>query len=186
MVLKNAGVVFRIDHTEIDEKKLRAALAAKNMSPASIGHALATEKAKTVSLRPKNKDGLVIGADQMLVCEGRMFEKPEDLNAALRQLKALRGKTHTLLASAVIYRNGKRLFTIEDEARLAMRNFSDSFLETYLANVGERALTRVGAYQLEREGAQLFRKIDGDFFTILGLPLVPLLEFLRASGFLAD
>lgn len=181
-VLRGAGIPFRIDAPTVDEKGIRRRLEAKSLAPSAIGLELATEKAKTVSARPRNAGRHVIGADQILVCEGRIFEKPEDLAAAARQLKALRGRTHTLIASLVVFRDGACLHAIEDEARLTMRDFSDAFLETYLARVGEKALTSVGAYQLEGEGAQLFQKIDGDFFTILGLPLIPLLKYLRGAG----
>jgi len=185
LVLKNAGVTFRIDPPGIDEGALTRTLKEKGHSPAAIGLALAVEKARTVSLRHRNKGCLVIGADQILMCEGRMFEKPADRAAAKRQLKALRGKTHTLFASVALCREGKRLHVIKDWAQLTMRKFSDAFLERYLDRVGTKALGSVGAYQLEGEGAQLFEKIEGDFFTILGVPLIPLLAYLRGAGSLS-
>ncbi|HXV74279.1 MAG TPA: Maf family protein [Sphingomonadales bacterium] len=185
LVLRNAGVSFRIDPPGVDERHLTKEFLAKGASPVAIGFMLAAEKAKSVSLRARNHGCLIIGADQILVCGGKMFDKPATLEAAAVQLKALRGKRHTLLASLALFREGKQLHAITDEAHLAMRNFSDAFLDSYLAHAGERALSSVGAYQLESEGAQLFEAIEGDFFTILGLPLLPLLAYLRGAGLMA-
>lgn len=183
-VLKNAGIVFRVDPPELDERPIREKLQAEGMHPAGIGMELAKEKARIVSLRPGNQGFYVIGADQILLCEGKMYGKPVDLKTAGEHLRNLRGKTHTLLSSVAIYRNGECVHTLTDKARLTIRNFTKEFLDDYLKRAGEGALTSVGAYQLEGIGALLFRKIEGDFFTILGLPLIPLLRFFREQGVL--
>ena len=138
---------------------------------------LAREKAAAISAT--NEDVYVIGADQMLDCDGQWFDKPPDLEAAAQSLIKLRGRSHDLVTSASIVRNGKEVWRLTDRATLHMRDFSDRFLEQYLSDVGELALTSVGAYQLEGHGAQLFERIEGDYFTILGLPLLPLLSYLR-------
>jgi nucleoside triphosphate pyrophosphatase len=183
-VLKNAGVAFRVDPPELDERPIREKLQAEGLHPAAIGMELAKEKARIVSLRPSNKGLYVIGADQILVCEGKMYGKPVDVKMAAEHLKSLKGQTHTLLSSVAIYRDGECLHTLTDKARLTIRNFTKEFLDDYLKHAGEGALTSVGAYQLEGIGALLFRKIDGDFFTILGLPLIALLRFFREQGVL--
>ena len=123
--------------------------------------------------------------DQVLDCEGRLFDKPADPAAARDQLRALRGRRHRLLSSAVVLRDGVRLWHHTGEATLTMRDFSEAFLDSYLEAIGPRASESVGAYQLEGRGAQLFAAIAGDYFTILGLPLLPLLDFLREQRELA-
>ena len=138
---------------------------------------LAREKAAAISAT--NEDVYVIGADQMLDCDGQWFDKPPDLEAAAQSLIRLRAGQHDLVTSASIVRNGKEVWRLTDRATLHMRDFSDRFLEQYLSDVGELALTSVGAYQLEGHGAQLFERIEGDYFTIPGLPLLPLLSYLR-------
>ena len=125
----------------------------------------------------------MLGADQTLARGDTRFSKPADRAAAAEQLRALRGKTHELHSALALVRDGKVLFAHVDTARLTMRNFSDDFLEKYLDMAGETALASVGAYQLESIGIHLFERVEGDYFTILGLPLLPLLRFLRQSGF---
>lgn len=185
-VLEGAGVSFRTVPAAVDEAAIHKKLLAENKSPAEIGMALAREKAKVVSARADCKDALVIGADQILEIEGRLLEKPKDMAEAHRHLQRLRGKTHRLLASVAVFENGKAICEITDQAVLTMRPFSDSFLDRYLERAGKKVLTSVGAYQLEGEGAQLFETVEGDFFTILGLPLIPLLAFLRTIGALPE
>ncbi len=123
-----------------------------------------------------------MGSDSTLACNGRLFDKPPTLEAARKQLLALRGQTHELFSSVVVARSGARLWHWNERAMLTMRPFTEAFLDAYLARAGEAVLTSVGAYQLEGLGAHLFSRVDGDYFTILGLPLLPLLSFLAGHG----
>jgi septum formation protein len=125
----------------------------------------------------------VLGADQTLACGDRRFSKPADRAAAAEQLRGLRGRTHELHSAIALVRDGEALFELVDTARLTMRDFSDRFLEDYLDMAGDAALASVGGYQLEGIGIHLFERVEGDYFTILGLPLLPLLAFLRRNGF---
>jgi septum formation protein len=159
-------------------------LRAEGASAADVAEVLAELKAMQVSRHFPG--ALVIGADQMLDCEGRWFDKAKNPVEAAEVLSALRGKTHTLTSCAVVVRDGQRLWHHSDSARLAMRPFSDVFLTQYLDSLGARACETVGAYHLEGLGAQLFSRVSGDFFTILGLPLIPLMGFLRAHEILVE
>jgi septum formation protein len=181
-MLEAAGVVVATSPAAIDEAEVKASMREEGASPADVAEALAGMKARRVSLR--HPGALVIGADQMLECDGVWYDKPADRDAARDQLLALRGRTHTLTSTAMAMRNGDRLWHATDTARLTMRSFSHLFLETYLDAVGGAALSSVGAYQLEGWGAQLFARVEGDHFTILGLPLLPLLAFLRSERLL--
>ena len=157
-------------------KRSLGALAA----PQELASTLAEMKAVKVSAR--HPEAMVVGADSTLACNGRMFDKPPDLAAARSQLQTLRGQTHELFSSVVVARGGERLWHWSERARLTMRQLNDGFIDSYLARAGEDVLTSVGAYQLEGLGAHLFSRIDGDYFTILGLPLLPLLSFLAEHG----
>jgi septum formation protein len=179
-LLFGAGVTFTQDPADVDEAALKALMTNEGRSGAGIASALAVAKAKTVSERQPGR--LVIGADQMLECESVWFDKPEDMAQARQALRSLCGKTHTLRAAVCVVRDGAVLWSHVEAAHMTMRPFSDDFLDTYLSTVGSRVLQSVGAYQLEGPGAQLFENIDGDYFTILGLPLLPLLQFLRTEG----
>ena len=181
-MLRDAGIAVTADPPAIDEDEVKAALKADGAAAGDVAETLAELKAMRVSRR--HPGALVIGADQMLECGDVWFDKPPDTDHARAQLLALRGKTHMLVSSAVGVRDGARLWHHTDRARLAMRNFSDGFLDRYLARCSPNILGSVGAYRLEGIGAQLFHKVDGDFFTVLGLPLLPLLEWLRAQGVL--
>lgn len=183
-VLASAGVAFEIMPAGIDETVLKAMVRAEQGSAAACARALAEAKAQAVSRREPRV--LVIGADQILVCDGEWFDKPEDLCAARAQLKRLRGRTHALVTAICAVRDGERVWQFEAAPMLTMRCFSEAFLDTYLAAEGDAVLGSVGAYRLEGTGVQLFDRIDGDYFTILGLPLVELLSFLRASGAVFD
>nr|WP_206692455.1 Maf family protein [Azospirillum sp. INR13] len=179
-MLEQAGVSAILDKPLVDEDEVKAAGRAEGVPADAVAEALAELKAQRITRR--HPGALVVGADQMLECEGRWFDKPPDRAAARAQLLDLRGKTHRLVSCAVVVRNGERLWHKIDSARLTMRNFTEDFLDDYLDRVGEDVLHSVGAYQLEGLGAQLFQRVEGDFFTILGLPLLPLLGFLRVHG----
>lgn len=181
-LLHNAGVPVAADPAAIDESAVKQALHADGAKAEDVAEALAEMKAQRASRR--HPGALVIGADQMLDCNGIWFDKPSDLDHARAQLLALRGRTHVLISGAVAVRDGERLWHRTDRARLTMRPFSDAFLDVYLAQLGPAVLQSVGGYQLEGLGAQLFAKVEGDYFTILGLPLLPLLDYLRTCGVL--
>ncbi len=179
-LLADAGVPVLIDPAAVDEEEIRAAFHAEGRDASACATALAESKAMRVSVR--HTGALVLGADQILDCSGRWFEKPTHIEAARAQLKALRGERHTLVSAAAVVRNGSVLWHTTDRAQLTMRGFSDDFLDAYIAAAGVDLLGSVGAYRLEGLGAQLFERVEGDFFTILGLPLLPLLDFLRGHG----
>ncbi|CAO3449056.1 Maf-like protein [Azospirillum argentinense] len=183
-MLERAGVRVTLAPAAVDEEEIKLAARAEGAPVEDVAEALAELKAQRVTR--KHPGALVIGADQMLECEGRWFDKPADRDAARAQLQDLRGKTHRLVSCAVVIRDGERLWHHVDRARLTMRPFSDAFLESYLNAAGDDVLGSVGAYHLEGLGAQLFHRVDGDFFTILGLPLLPLLGFLRVHGVIAE
>jgi septum formation protein len=178
-LLEGAGVTFDPVDVAVDEDAVKADLAAHRLDPKATALALAQAKAVETS---QQIDGLVIGADQTLDLGGELVGKAPDLGAARERLKALRGKKHRLHSATAVAERGDLLWTDVRTATLTMRKFSDLFLDRYLARNEEAALHSVGCYQLEGEGVQLFDRIDGDYFTILGLPLPPLLEFLRTKG----
>lgn len=179
-LLRAAGVDFRVLALPVDEDGVKQSLRQETDRPARVAETLAEMKAARVSARCPGE--IVIGADQMLDCDGVWFDKPADRDGAGEQLRLLRGKTHRLTSSVVALRDGQRLWHHTDEARLTMRRFSDNFLEDYLDRADSGILSAVGAYQLEGLGVQLFMAVDGSHFTILGLPLLPLLDFLRENG----
>lgn len=183
-MLERAGVRVTLAPAAVDEEEIKLAARRQGVGVDEVAEALAELKAQRVTRR--HPGALVIGADQMLECDGRWFDKPTGRDAAREQLKDLRGRTHRLVSCAVVVRDGERLWHQLDRARLTMRPFSDAFLERYLIGAGDGVLHSVGAYQLEGLGAQLFQRVDGDFFTILGLPLLPLLGFLRVHGVLEE
>lgn len=184
-MLAAAGVPFEIQPPGVDEDEVKAALHVEGVeAPARVADALAEHKALRISRR--FPDALVLGADQVLALpDGTMFDKPVDLGDAAVQLRALRGREHLLISSAVLAERGDVVWRTRDEARMTVREFSDSFLERYLAVGGGALLTSVGSYQAEALGAQLFSRIDGDHFTVRGLPLLPVLEQLRARHILS-
>ena len=182
-LLRNAGIAFTAAPASIDENEIKAAFRAESRPAAECATALAEAKAARVARR--HPGSLVIGADQMLVCDDVWFDKPADLVAARAQLVALRGKRHELISALCVVRDGERLWHFVDRSSLAMREFSDAFLDDYLAAVGDAVLGAVGAYHLEGRGVQLFARIEGGYFAILGLPLLPLLDFLRGHGVVA-
>ncbi|MDX3977784.1 Maf-like protein [Shinella sp.] len=180
MLMENAGLAFETRAAEIDERAVEAALADHNPTPPHVAEALAIEKARDVASR--SPGALVIGSDQTLSLDGRVFHKPADMAEAKSHLTAMSGRTHALNCGIALVRDGQTLWSHVSIAHLTMRPLSASFINRHLARVGERVLASVGAYQLEGEGVQLFERIDGDYFTILGLPLLPLLAKLRELG----
>jgi septum formation protein len=182
-MLRNAGVPFSAHPARIDEAAIRDALVAEGATPRDIADALAEMKARRVAQR--FPEALVIGSDQVLDHQGDILGKPADRDAAKAQLRRLRGTRHSLHAAVVLYERGKPVWRQSGEARLTMRTFSDAYLDAYLDRQGPDALTTVGAYRVEAEGIRLFERIEGDHFTILGMPLLPLLAYLTARGFVA-
>ncbi len=176
-MLENAGLSFTVDAADIDETAVKNA---HDGPPEQLAPRLAEAKARTISAR--HPGALVIGADQLLELDGVLFDKPRDLADARAHLMLLRGRTHRLISAAAVVQDGHVLWTASDEARLTMRAFSEGFLGEYLAKAGVAVRNTVGAYHLEGLGATLFEAVDGNHFTILGLPLLPLLAFLRARG----
>jgi septum formation protein len=177
-LLEAAGIPVTVHAADIDERRLEGE--ASSMPPAEIAALLARAKASLVA---KSFPGrLVLGADQILTLDGKRFAKPADRAAARAQLRIFAGRTHELHSAVALVQDGATLFHHADTARLTMRSFSDEFLDRYLDLAGTAATASVGAYQLEGSGIQLFERIEGDYFTILGLPLLPTLDFLRRQG----
>ena len=178
-LLAGAGIDAESIKPNVDEDAARAAMRAEGMSVRDQAMQLAELKAIKVSARTP---GLVIGGDQMLSLENEAFDKPADLDAARDHLRKLSGKTHTLETAIVICENGTPVWRHLARPKLTVRELSDAFVDSYVERAGEALLSTVGAYQLEGLGAQLFTKIEGDYFSILGLPLLPLLDYLRTRG----
>lgn len=177
-LLAAAGVSFSVQPARIDEGAIVAALKAEEAKPQEIADTLAEYKARQVA--GKMGSGLVIGADQVLVCNGKLYEKPKNLAEARAHLRVLRGQGHQLISAVVIYEDNKPVWRTLGRAQLVMREFSDEFLETYVMHEGEDLLSTVGCYKLEGAGVTLFSSVQGDYFTILGLPLLEVLDFLRS------
>jgi septum formation protein len=180
-VLQAAGVPFEAVGSGVDEAAAKLGLLAGGAGPRAVAEALAAEKALAVS---GIRADLVIGADQTLDLGGRLHDKAETLEAARDRLRMLRGRTHRLHAAVAVARGPAVLWRQTETATLTMRDFSDHFLEEYLAAEGDAALGSVGCYRLEGLGVQLFDKVEGDYFAILGLPLIGLLDLLRREGVL--
>lgn len=177
-LLENAGVPFVAEKPSVDEDEIKRS--APGLAREALAHHLAS--AKCLSVSKQHPDDLVIGADQVLSFSGKTFDKPARLEEARSHLLEFRGKAHTLISAVCCARGGTVLWQYSDRAELTMRYFSNRFLEDYMTAVGPDITTSVGAYKLEGLGLQLFEHIDGDYFTVLGLPLLPLLEFLRSTG----
>ena len=180
-LLEAAGIPIEIEAANIDERGIEARAGLSD--PEEVAALLAREKAKAVAA--KHPGRLVLGADQTLVLGERRFDKPADIAAARAQLRTLAGKTHELHSAIAFVRDGEVQSETVQVARMTMRAFSDRFLDAYLEAAGPAVMASVGAYQLERYGVQLFERVEADHFTILGLPLLPALKFLRQEGSLA-
>ncbi len=178
-LLEAAGIPLVIDPADIDERAAEAASPKEAATP--DGAALLLARAKAFETAKRNKGKTVLGADQTLALGNERFSKPKSIEAARAQLRKFSGKTHALHSGIALVRDGTVLFETVSSAHLTMHKFSDAFLDAYLADAGERVMQSVGAYQLESVGVNLFEKIEGDHFTILGMPLMPLLAYFRKS-----
>lgn len=181
LLLANAGVEAEAVRPGVDEDALKAALRAEGVGVGDQAMALAEMKAMRVSGR---REGLVIGGDQMLALGPEAFDKPQDMAGARDHLRRLSGQTHTLETALVVCEGGEPVWRHLARPRLTMRALSEAFIDDYVERCGEALLSTVGAYQLESLGSQLFTRIEGDYFSILGLPLLPLLDYLRVRGVL--
>jgi len=177
-LLENAGLTFDVEPAQIDERAVEAALG--DLNPEDVATILAEAKAQDVSER--NPGAIVIGSDQTLSLDGAIYHKPADMDEARRRLLALSGKTHDLNSAIVLAKDGETIWRHMSVARMTMRDLDPGFIGRHLSNVGDEALSSVGAYQFEGEGIQLFERIDGDYFAIIGLPMIPLLAQLRDLG----
>jgi len=182
-LLRDAGVAIATDPADVDEAAIKATQRRASAGALDCAMALAVAKARAISAR--HPDALVIGGDQILTCGTEWYDKPADLAAARNQLAALRGRAHRLATAICVCVSGEIVWRSASEPVLTMRDFSDAFLDAYLAAEGEALLSSVGAYRLEGPGAQLFAAVEGDQFAIQGLPLIELLNFLREAGALA-
>ncbi|GIU66641.1 Maf family protein [Candidatus Phycosocius spiralis] len=178
-LLAQAGIRFEVIGAGVDEEAVKLALRAEGASPRQQAGKLAELKATKVSQQHK---GFVLGCDQILALNHQSIDKAETLEEAYARLNLLRGKTHTLECAAVIAKDGKPIWRLVKSPKLSMRSFSDAFLESYLKEHGEQVLSSVGCYQFEGAGAQLFSQVEGDYFSILGLPLLEIMDFLRQHG----
>ena len=175
-ILQNAGLTFEIDPADVDEAALKARFKG---DPASLALHLAEAKALVVSSR---REGLVLGADQVLAFDGKAFDKAISVDEAAERLRMLRGKTHWLKGAVVLAQEGEVVWRFESSCRMVVRDFSEAFLTDYLARAGDILTKGVGAYAFEGLGAQMFERVDGDYFAVLGLPVLPVLSALRARG----
>ena len=179
-LLRQAGLQLRAEPARVDEAEVKTSLRAEQADAAAAAETLAELKATKVSRRVPG--ALVIGGDQILECAGHWFDKPPDRARAVEHLRGLGGKTHALVTAVCVVYDGVRIWHHREAAQLTMRPLDAAFIESYLEAAGPEILETVGAYRLEGLGAQLFTKVSGDYFTILGLPLLPLLGFLREHG----
>ena len=181
-LMEDAGIEFEVIAKPVDEAAIKDAMLAESARLQDIADALAEAKSLRVS---RIEPGLVIGADQIMVMDGQLFDKPKDIDAARERLKLMRGKTHYLVGAVVISENGSPVWRHLAKTKLTMRDFSDAFIEDYLKAEGELVTKSVGAYRFEGLGAQLFSHVEGDFFSILGLSLLPVMDYLRTRGALS-
>ena len=181
-LLQQAGIIAETNPPALDEDALKAAYLLEEPTITPAGMATKLAAAKTVSVSNQNLDCLVIGGDQVLALGAKRYDKPKSMEEARTQLRELRGKTHHLETAIACARNGQVIWSTLTRPALHMRHVSDAFIEDYLARQGKSVMQAVGGYKLEGEGIQLFSAIEGDYFSILGLPLLPLLEFLRSQN----
>lgn len=179
-MLSNAGIAFEAIVPRVDEEMIKIALQAEKATPRDIADALAETKARKIG--GKHPDKLVIGCDQVLDFDGQILSKPQTPEEAKKQLKVLRGKRHSLLSAVVVYHELEPLWRHVGQVRLYMRDISDSYLNEYVDRNWPSLQSSVGGYKLEEEGVRLFSRIEGDYFTILGLPLIEMINYLTASG----
>ncbi len=182
-LLENVGVPIRVDPVRVDEQSIRAAMLADNAAPRDIADALADAKARRGSSR--YPDALVLGCDQVLDAAGTILGKPTDAEEARAQLALLNGREHRLISAAVIYSGGSPRWRHVGSVTLQMRKASDAWLDDYVMRNWHSIRHSVGGYKLEEEGARLFRRIDGDYFTVLGLPLLEILGYLSETEVLS-
>lgn len=179
-LLDDAGILFACIPSTLDERSIEAPLESADVTPEDRAVILA--EAKAVDVSEKHPGRYVIGCDQILALEGKVLHKPKDMQAARRRLLEMSGKTHYLFSAVVLVRDGEAIWRHVAPCAMKLRSLSPEFIGRYLADVGDVVLSSVGAYQIEGRGVQLFEKIEGDLFSIIGLPLLPLLEALRQEG----
>lgn len=183
-LLRNAGVTFDVQQPRVDEGAIKTSLTAENAKPRDIADALAEHKARKISER--NPSAMVVGCDQILTLEGALISKPATPQEAVDQIKAMRAKAHHLISAAVICENGQPVWRHTGVVKMQMRDVSDSYVSGYVARNWASIRNAVGAYKLEEEGARLFERIDGDYFHVLGLPLLEVLGYLDTRGVLVS
>ena len=182
-LMTDAGLDFEVIMKPVDEAAIKDSMLSESVRLRDIADALAETKSLRVS---RVEDGLVIGADQIMVMDNQLFDKPKTIDEARERLKLMRGKTHYLMGAVVISESGNPVWRHMSKTKLTMRAFSDTFLEDYLEKEGELVTKSVGAYRFEGLGAQLFSHVEGDFFSILGLSLLPVMDYLRTRGAIAS
>lgn len=178
-IMRDAGLDFEIITRPVDESAIKTAMLTEGALPRDVADALAEAKSIKVS---RENAGLVIGADQIMVMDGQIFDKPKSIDEARDRLLSMRGKAHHLIGAVVICEDGHPVWRHISKTTLNVRDFSEEFIDDYLRKEGRSILKSVGAYRFEGRGAQLFTKVDGDFFSILGLSLLPVLDYLRLRG----
>ena len=182
-ILDGAGLNYEVIVKPVDEAAIKDSMLAENSRLQDIADALAEAKALRVS---RQTDGFVIGADQIMVMDNQLFDKPKDMDEARERLLSMRGKRHELIGAVVICENGRPVWRHLSKTKLWVREFSNDFLDWYIEQEGEALMKSVGAYRFEGPGAQLFEKVEGGFFAILGLDLLPVLDYLRVRGVIAS